>query len=335
MLPALSARRRETSASTEAMDSKFSGVISRLRNGEVELRLDGEHQVDHLQRAHAEIAQRASIGNGRGPPGPENLLAPGRSAARARAICAAMVSGARVMAEYRIDSPWPQCRWRAVTLTDMRLTLVPQPDFRDRSRRWRTEEQCWSPCEQATVVSSSDGERARAWRSRPSRREHAGDGRCARRAFQRGLRSHQSAAPARHHGARSPRRRGRRDSPRSPTSAIELGQACASTGMIYAMHRSRSPASCATEARAPALERLLRRLAAEQLLLASSTTEGQGGGNMRSSEAAVEHADESHPSRAARQRDLLRRLCRRHRHHRAARRRCQRFRSGAGGVPQE
>jgi acyl-CoA dehydrogenase len=36
-----------------------------------------------------------------------------------------------------------------------------------------------------------------------------------------------------------------------------------------------------------ALERILRRVAAEQLLLASSTTEGRAGGNVRSSEAAV------------------------------------------------
>ena len=40
-----------------------------------------------------------------------------------------------------------------------------------------------------------------------------------------------------------------------------------------------------------ALQRLLRRLCAEQLLLASSTTEGQGGGNVRSSEAPVEYHD--------------------------------------------
>ena len=40
-----------------------------------------------------------------------------------------------------------------------------------------------------------------------------------------------------------------------------------------------------------ALQRLLRRLCAEQLLLASSTTEGQGGGNVRSSEAPIEYHD--------------------------------------------
>jgi acyl-CoA dehydrogenase len=39
------------------------------------------------------------------------------------------------------------------------------------------------------------------------------------------------------------------------------------------------------------LQKMLRRLCAEQLLLASSTTEGQGGGNVRSSEAPVEHQE--------------------------------------------
>ncbi len=58
----------------------------------------------------------------------------------------------------------------------------------------------------------------------------------------------------------------------------QLAQACASTGMIYAMHQIK-------------IGRLLRRLCAEQLLLASSTTEGQGGGNVRASEAPVEYRD--------------------------------------------
>jgi acyl-CoA dehydrogenase len=68
-----------------------------------------------------------------------------------------------------------------------------------------------------------------------------------------------------------------------------LGQACASTGMIYAMHQIK--VACITRhmrGSAP-LERLLRRLCSEQLLLASSTTEGQAGGNVRSSEAPVEY----------------------------------------------
>jgi len=68
-----------------------------------------------------------------------------------------------------------------------------------------------------------------------------------------------------------------------------LGQACSSTGLIYAMHQIKM--ACITRhAKGNAvLERILGRIAAEQLLMASSTTEGQAGGNVRSSEAAVEH----------------------------------------------
>ncbi|MBV8565660.1 MAG: acyl-CoA/acyl-ACP dehydrogenase [Methylobacteriaceae bacterium] len=68
-----------------------------------------------------------------------------------------------------------------------------------------------------------------------------------------------------------------------------LGQACASTAMIYAMHQTKV-ACLVRHGRGSAWhEHLLRRLCAEQLLLASSTTEGQGGGNIRSSAAAVEY----------------------------------------------
>ncbi|MEO6748845.1 MAG: acyl-CoA dehydrogenase family protein [Casimicrobiaceae bacterium] len=67
-----------------------------------------------------------------------------------------------------------------------------------------------------------------------------------------------------------------------------LGQACASTAMIYAMHQS-CVACVLRHGRGNAWqEALLRRLASEQLLLASSTTEGQAGGNVRSSAAPVE-----------------------------------------------
>jgi acyl-CoA dehydrogenase len=68
-----------------------------------------------------------------------------------------------------------------------------------------------------------------------------------------------------------------------------LGQACASTGMIYAMHQIK--VACVTRHMRdnPLLGSLMRRLCAEQLLLASSTTEGQSGGNVRSSEAPVEY----------------------------------------------
>jgi acyl-CoA dehydrogenase len=67
-----------------------------------------------------------------------------------------------------------------------------------------------------------------------------------------------------------------------------LGQACASTGMIYAMHQTK--VGCLVRHGGNRWhERLLQRLCAEQLLLASSTTEGQRGGDVRSSEAAVQH----------------------------------------------
>jgi acyl-CoA dehydrogenase len=70
-----------------------------------------------------------------------------------------------------------------------------------------------------------------------------------------------------------------------------LGQACSSTAMIYAMHQVKVACLVRHRGGSEVIERLLRRLCAEQLLLASSTTEGQGGGNVRSSEAAIEHRD--------------------------------------------
>jgi acyl-CoA dehydrogenase len=69
-----------------------------------------------------------------------------------------------------------------------------------------------------------------------------------------------------------------------------LGQACASTGMIYAMHQTKVACIVRHGRGEPWHQRLLRRIADEQLLLASSTTEGKGGGNVRSSAAAVERS---------------------------------------------
>ena len=68
-----------------------------------------------------------------------------------------------------------------------------------------------------------------------------------------------------------------------------LGRACASTGLIYAMHQTKVACILRHSCDSSWHERLLQRLCREQLLLASSTTEGQGGGNIRSSAAAVEH----------------------------------------------
>jgi acyl-CoA dehydrogenase len=70
-----------------------------------------------------------------------------------------------------------------------------------------------------------------------------------------------------------------------------LGQSCASSAMIFAMHNIKVGCLVRHMRGAAGLERLLRRLSAEQLLLASSTTEGQSGGNVRSSEAAIAYDD--------------------------------------------
>ena len=70
-----------------------------------------------------------------------------------------------------------------------------------------------------------------------------------------------------------------------------LGRACASTGMIYAMHQI-MVACLVRHARGSAWHRdLLRRMCEEQMLLASSTTDGQGGGDLRKSDCAVEQND--------------------------------------------
>jgi acyl-CoA dehydrogenase len=71
-----------------------------------------------------------------------------------------------------------------------------------------------------------------------------------------------------------------------------LGESCASTGLIYAMHQVMVACVVRHRRGSVALERLVRRLCADQLLLASSTTEGQGGGNVRSSEAALQYRDD-------------------------------------------
>jgi acyl-CoA dehydrogenase len=71
-----------------------------------------------------------------------------------------------------------------------------------------------------------------------------------------------------------------------------LGQACSSTGLIYAMHQIKMACIVRHAKGSAALERILSRIAAEQLLMASSTTEGQSGGNVRSSEAAIEREGE-------------------------------------------
>jgi len=70
-----------------------------------------------------------------------------------------------------------------------------------------------------------------------------------------------------------------------------LGQACASTAMIFAMHQIKAACLIRHHGGSPWQTAFLRRVATEQLLLASSTTEGSGGGAVRSSAAPVEIAD--------------------------------------------
>ena len=71
-----------------------------------------------------------------------------------------------------------------------------------------------------------------------------------------------------------------------------LGQACASTALIFAMHQIKMACIIRHAKGSAALERILKQIAVEQLLMASSTTEGQAGGNVRSSEAAIGHEGE-------------------------------------------
>ncbi len=70
-----------------------------------------------------------------------------------------------------------------------------------------------------------------------------------------------------------------------------LGRACASSGMIFAMHQTKIACLIRHGIGSAWHESFLRRVADEQLLVASSTTEGQNGGNIRFSQAAVEHRD--------------------------------------------
>jgi acyl-CoA dehydrogenase len=66
-----------------------------------------------------------------------------------------------------------------------------------------------------------------------------------------------------------------------------LGAACASTGMVYAMHQIQVACLIEHGVGSPWHESLLERLAAEQLLLASATSEDAFGGALRSSGCAI------------------------------------------------
>lgn len=67
-----------------------------------------------------------------------------------------------------------------------------------------------------------------------------------------------------------------------------LGQACASSAMIFAMHQVKVACIVRHGLGDPWQRRFLQRLSADQLLVASSTTEGARGGDIRNSEAPIE-----------------------------------------------
>jgi acyl-CoA dehydrogenase len=72
----------------------------------------------------------------------------------------------------------------------------------------------------------------------------------------------------------------------------ELGGACSSAAMIFAMHQVKVACIVRHGRGSRWHEGLLQQLSDDQLLLASSTTEGQGGGNVRASEAPIVHYGE-------------------------------------------
>ena len=91
-------------------------------------------------------------------------------------------------------------------------------------------------------------------------------------------------------GVMAPKSLGGEDASLSELSEVcyALGQACASTAMIYAMHQVKIACVVRHGLDSAWIRAFLRLLTNEQMLVASSTTEGQGGGNVRSSEAPVE-----------------------------------------------
>ena len=72
-----------------------------------------------------------------------------------------------------------------------------------------------------------------------------------------------------------------------------LGQACASSAMIFAMHQIKVSSLVSHGADASWHQAFMRRIAAEQLLLASATTEAGIGGNLRNSICAIESDGET------------------------------------------
>lgn len=75
-------------------------------------------------------------------------------------------------------------------------------------------------------------------------------------------------------------------------SCAALGQHCASSAMIVAMHHIQVVSLVQHRGRTPEIDRYLRRVAAEQRLIASVTSEVGTGGDMRSSITAIEEHGE-------------------------------------------
>jgi len=69
---------------------------------------------------------------------------------------------------------------------------------------------------------------------------------------------------------------------------VQLGQACGSSAMIYAMHQIKTSSFVMHGGASEWHRAYMRRIAAEQLLMASATTEAGIGGNLRNSLCAVE-----------------------------------------------
>ena len=68
----------------------------------------------------------------------------------------------------------------------------------------------------------------------------------------------------------------------------QLGNACSSAAMIYAMHQIKASSLITHGEDSPWHRAFMERIAGEQLLLASATTEGGIGGNLRNSICAIE-----------------------------------------------
>ncbi|MES2939362.1 MAG: acyl-CoA dehydrogenase family protein [Pseudomonadota bacterium] len=82
----------------------------------------------------------------------------------------------------------------------------------------------------------------------------------------------------------------RRALPAAVAACDRIAQACASTGLIFAMHHAQAASLMAGFEATPGRARFMDRIAAGEFLLASSTTEGRGG-DIRKSDCFVQRRD--------------------------------------------